>query len=206
MAKKTTSIIEISPQSLGEVISSPDDIQRKIYTLRGVQVMIDRDLAELYQVTTSALNQAVKRNVNRFPNRYMFQLTAEEFAYWKSQIVITNSEKMGLRQRPFVFTEQGISQLSAVLRSQVAVEVSIRIIDAFVAMRHYITANAGMLQRIESLEEFKLETRQEFKSIGERFDEIMNRLDDGRLKAKMGVFFDGQMFDAFAMPNIRQSM
>lgn len=114
-------------------------IQSKIYEIRGQRVMLDRDLAELYQVTTGALNQAVKRNIDRFPLDFMFQLTDAETENWKSQIVITNSITMGLRRNPHAFTEQGVSMLSAVLRSPVAVQTSIAIMRAFVAMRNYIT-------------------------------------------------------------------
>ena len=165
--------------------------------------MLDRDLAECYGVTTGALNQAVKRNIGRFPERFMFQMSQEEFENWKSQIVITNSLKMGLRQRPYVFTEQGITQLSAVLRSKTAIEVSIRINDAFHAMRHYIMNNAGILQRMTNIEAHQLQTDilvEEWQNeTNKRFDDILRRLDDGSLKAKIGVFFDGQMFDAFAL-------
>ena len=100
-------------------------IQSKIYEIRGQRVMLDRDLAELYQVTTSALNQAVKRNIERFPPDFMFQLTDAETENWKSQIVITNSITMGLRRNPYAFTEQGVSMVSAVLKSSVAIQVSI---------------------------------------------------------------------------------
>lgn len=114
-------------------------IQNKIYEIRGQRVMLDRDLAELYWVTTSALNQAVKRNLERFPGDFMFQLSNEETEKWKSQIVISNSITMGLRRNPYAFTEQGVSMLSAVLKSKTAVNVSIAIMRAFVAMRNYIT-------------------------------------------------------------------
>ena len=189
------------------LLRSQSDIQKRIYTIRGVQVMLDRDIAQLYQVETKVLNQAVKRNGRRFPDYYMFQLTEEEWQNWKSQFVTSNymdaeemqAIKMGVRRPPFAFTEQGISQLSAVLKSDHAIQTSIRIIDAFVAMRRFILSNAGLFQRIESLEAFRIETRQGLKAIDERFDQIMNRLDDGSLKQNLGIFFDGQMFDAFVL-------
>ena len=115
----------------------PVDIRGRILTIRGVQVMLDRDLAELYDVPTGALNQAVKRNAKRFPERFVFQLSEKEFANWKSQIVISNSERMGLRKRPYAFTEHGITMLAALLKSERAIEISVRIVDAFVAMRRY---------------------------------------------------------------------
>ena len=119
-------------------------IQNKIYEVRGQRVMLDRDLAELYGVTTSALNQAVKRNQERFPEDFMFQLTSDETEKWKSQIVISNSLTMGLRRNPYAFTEQGVSMLSAVLKSDTAVKVSIAIMRAFVAMRNYITTTTSV--------------------------------------------------------------
>lgn len=182
-----------------------DQIQSHIYTIRGVQVMLDRDLAVLYQVETKVLNQAVKRNINRFPDRFMFQLTSEEFENWKSQNVTSNlltdeerkSFKMGLRRAPYVFTEQGVSQLSAVLHSDVAVEASIRIIDAFVALRKFVFNNASLFQRLESVELRQLET-------DKKIENLLCRLDDGSVKIKKGIFFDHQMFDArfyrFARP------
>lgn len=112
-------------------------IQNKIYEIRGERVMLDRDLAELYNVPTKALNQAVKRNLERFPEDFMFQLNESEFANLRSQIV--TSRWGGTRTMPYAFTEQGVSMLSAILRSETAVKVSIAIMRAFVAMRNYIT-------------------------------------------------------------------
>lgn len=177
-----------------------DQIQSHIYTIRGVQVMLDRDLAVLYQVETKVLNQAVKRNINRFPDRFMFQLTSEEFENWKSQNVTSNlltdeerkSFKMGLRRAPYVFTEQGVSQLSAVLHSDVAVEASIRIIDAFVALRKFVFNNASLFQRLESVELRQLET-------DKKIENLLCRLDNGSVKIKKGIFFDRQMFDALVL-------
>ena len=108
----------------------PVDIRSRILTIRGVQVMLDRDLAELYDVPTGALNQAVKRNAKRFPERFVFQLSEKEFANWKSQIVISNSERMGLRKRPYAFTEHGITMLAALLKSERAIGISVCIVDA----------------------------------------------------------------------------
>lgn len=141
-------------------------IENLIFTIRGVQVMLDRDLAKLYDVTTGNLNKAVKRNIERFPERFMFQLTKEEFEQIKYNFQtcsneIQNSNLMfqngisnwgGTRHLPFAFTEQGVTQLSAVLHSDVAVATSIRIIDAFVAMRKFISANAGIFQRLDLIE------------------------------------------------------
>ena len=116
-------------------------IESKIFSIRGQQVMLDRDLAELYQVETRVLNQAVARNLDIFPERFAFQLTKKEFNNWKSQIVISNSDKMGLRKLPYVFTEHGCLQASNVLKSAVAKKMSVFIIDAFVAMKNQIFSN-----------------------------------------------------------------
>lgn len=195
MAKKS-STIPTCTTSLD--IYTPDTIQSRIFTIRGTQVIMDADLAEFYQVKTIALNQAVKRNIGRFPERYRFQLTEEE----KNEL-ITNCDRFRTLKHsnylPYAFTEQGVTQLSAILRSNIAVEMSVRINDAFHAMRKFIMANAGLFQRIESLEAYRLEAKQEFKTIGERFDQIMDRLDDGSLKQHLGIFFDGQMFDAYVL-------
>lgn len=176
-----------------------DDIRHRIYTIRGVQVMLDRDLAECYQVTTGRLNEAVKRNSERFPHDFMFQLTDEETATWKSQIAITNSIKMGLRHNPYAFTEEGIAQLAGVLRSAVAVQTSIRIQRAFVAMRHFLMQNAGVFQRIEQLERRQLMTDSRVDDVHSQIESVLSRLDDGSLKHKLGMFFDGQMFESYSL-------
>lgn len=113
-------------------------IQSKIYEIRGQKVMLDRDLAEMYGVETRALNQAVKRNIDRFPVDFMFQLTDEETEIWKSQIVITNSIKMGVRRNPFAFTELGVAMLSSVLNSKTAIQINMGIMRAFVAVRQML--------------------------------------------------------------------
>lgn len=113
-------------------------IQSKIYEIRGYKVMLDRDLAEMYGVQTKVLNQAVKRNPDRFPEDFMFQLTDNETQIWKSQIVTSNSIKMGVRRNPYAFTEHGVIMLASVLRSDIAVQTSILITRAFVAIRELI--------------------------------------------------------------------
>jgi len=126
-------------------------IQNKIYEIRGQRVMLDRDLSELYQVTTSALNQAVKRNAKRFPTDFMFRLTDAETENWKSQIVITNSVKMGLRQNPYAFTEQGVAMLSGLLNSDVAIQANIVIMRAFVSMRNYLSQQSALPESTDFL-------------------------------------------------------
>lgn len=128
-------------------------IQNKIYEIRGQKVMIDRDLAEMYGVQTKALNQAVKRNIERFPEDFMFQLTTEETQNWKSQIVTTNSIKMGLRRNPYAFTELGVAMLSSVLTSKIAIQVNMGIMRAFVAVRQYLLSANNPTQEIENLKQ-----------------------------------------------------
>lgn len=138
-------------------------IQRKIYEIRGQKVILDRDLAALYQVETRVLNQAVKRNIERFPEDFMFQLTKEEWrdissqimatTDWKSQIVTSNSIKMGVRKMPYAFTEHGVIMLASLLRSDIAITMSVQITRAFVAMRQTIASLAATESKIELLNE-----------------------------------------------------
>jgi len=134
------------------IIISEEIIVSKIYLIRGKKVMIDRDLALLYGVETRVLNQAVKRNPKRFPDDFMFQMSGEEMENWKSQIVISNNEKMGLRKPPFVFTEQGVAMLSSVLNSERAILVNVQIIRVFTKMRELISSHKEILQKLEQLE------------------------------------------------------
>jgi len=169
-------------------------IQDKIYTIRGVQVMIDRDLALLYEVETRVLNQAVKRNIERFPEEFMFQLTKEELKNWMSQIVISNKETMGLRKLPFVFTEQGVSMLSAVLKSQTAIATSIQIIKSFVKMKQFLQNNASIFQRIQTIE--KRQISYEVKN-DTKVDAILNAIEEKGIPQKQHIFYNGQIFDAY---------
>lgn len=136
----------------------PDEaIINKIYVMRGKKVMIDRDLAELYGVETRVLNQAVRRNEKRFPGDFMFQMTPEEMQDWKSQIVISNTEKMGLRKPPLAFTEQGVAMLSSVLNSDRAIMVNIAIIRVFTKMRELLSTHKEILLKLEQLEKKDIE-------------------------------------------------
>jgi hypothetical protein len=130
-----------------------DVIEKRIFLIRGQNVMFDRDLAELYQVETRTLNQAVKRNIDRFPKDFMFQLNKKEFENWRSQIVMSNSDKMGLRRKPYVFTEQGVAMLSSVLNSKRAVQVNIAIMRVFVNVRKIVSANKEALTKLNRLED-----------------------------------------------------
>jgi hypothetical protein len=190
------------------------DIDNRIYTIRGIQVMVDRDLAELYQVETKVLNQAVKRNIERFPETFRFQLSEAEtsellthkdrlgflnsqndYLDSRSQIVTLNekSTKRGhnIKYLPYVFTEQGVAMLSAVLRSDVAVQVSIQIMNAFVEMRKLMANHSGLLQRMEGIERKQLESDQ-------KFEQIFKALEAGKPDPNQGIFFDGQIFDAYS--------
>ncbi len=126
-------------------------ITSKIHVIREQKVMIDRDLAELYGVETKVLKQAVRRNIERFPKDFMFKLTKEELENWRSQIVTSNSEKMGLRHAPFAFTEQGVAMLSSVLRSKQAIQMNIEIIRVFTKLRRIILDTANMAVEIEKI-------------------------------------------------------
>jgi hypothetical protein len=136
----------------------PDElIINKIILLRDQKVLVDRDLAELYGVDTRTLNQAVKRNLKRFPDDFMFQMSKEEFEIWRSQIVMTNNDKMGLRRPPYVFTEQGVAMLSSVLNSDRAILVNIQIMRVFTKMRALLDSHKEILRKLESIEKKDVE-------------------------------------------------
>lgn len=172
-------------------------IQDKIFTIRNIHVMLDSDLAKLFNVETKVLNQAVKRNLQRFPSDFMFQLSTEEWSNIRSQFV-TLEEGRGKYRKflPFVFSEQGVSMLSAVLKSSVAIEISITIIRAFVEMRTFLTKNALIFQRLDNIESkqqiFQIQTT-------EKFEQIFKALDDKRTTPKQGIMYNGQIFDAYKL-------
>ena len=170
------------------VLNEEPDIQHLIRTIRGVQVMLDRDMAKLYGVETGALNRQVKRNEERFPADFMFRLSTEEWNDLKCQNGI--SSWGGDRQCPYAFTENGIAMLSSVLRSHTAIEVNIRIMRAFTAIRRFLLANSQVFQRIEAVEKRQILT-------DAKVDSILERLDEGQVPER-GVFYDGQLWDARA--------
>ena len=130
----------------------PDEIiMSKIYLIRGVKVMLDRDLAELYGVQTKALKQAVRRNIERFPEDFMFEMTDNEFANWRSQFVTSNSDLMGLRHKPFCFTEQGVTMLSCILNSKRAIELNIQIVRIFTKLRESLTDSYAIKLEMEKI-------------------------------------------------------
>ena len=179
------------------------EIENRIFHFRGTQVMLDSDLANIYKVETRVLNQAVNRNIERFPELFRFQLTEAEFENWKSQIVMSENHNLksqnvmssahgGRRSLPYAFTEQGLAMLSAVLRSDVAVKVSIQIISAFVEMRKFIANHYGLLQRMDGIERKQIETDQ-------KFEQVFKALESKNAIPNQGVFFDGQVFDAYEL-------
>ncbi|MDP8170626.1 ORF6N domain-containing protein [Pasteurella skyensis] len=180
------------------------DIKSKIYTIRNKQVMLDRDLASLYGVELKRLTEQVKRNIARFPEHFRFQLTQQEYENLKSQFATSSFELEnkhgGDRHIPYVFTEQGVSMLSAVLRSSTAIEVSIKIIDSFVTMRKFISQNGDIFKRIETLEQSQLITNT-------NIDKIFKALENKDPIQQQGIFFNGQIFDAhkFVSDLIRKS-
>lgn len=173
-----------------ELIISQKQIENRICTIRGNQVMMDRDLAEMYQVGTKVLNQAVKRNIERFPESFRFQLSDNE----KNELVTNCDRFESLKHssnNPYAFTEQGVAMLSAVLRSDVAVKVSIQIINAFIEMRKLIANHSGLLQRMEGIERKQLEA-------DHKFEQVLKALEGNKIPTQ-GVFFDGQIFDAYEL-------
>ena len=135
------------------IIAIPSErIINRIFLIRGRKVMIDRDLAELYGVETRVLNQAVRRNIDRFPSDFMFQLNKQETSIWKSQIVMSTADKKGLRRSPLVFTEQGVAMLSSVLNSNRAIQVNVQIIRTFTKLRELLTTNKELREKIENME------------------------------------------------------
>lgn len=174
------------------------DIEQLIYVIRGTQVMIDSDLAMLYGVETKRLNEAVKRNANRFPDDFMFQLTQEEAIGSRSQIATLKAQRgQNIKYLPYAFTSNGIAMLSSVLRSQIAVSVNIRIMRAFTAAQQFFAANAQMFQRIEVIEHSQLALAAHQQDTDKKVEQILKQLDDKTKTPTQGIFFDGQIFDAY---------
>lgn len=174
------------------VIINNKDIKNMIYTFRDQQVMVDSDLAKLYQVTTGNLNKAVKRNLSRFPEHFRFQLTEHEYKNLRFQngSPSSNNNYGGRRYMPYVFTEQGIAMLSAVLKSDIAVEVSVKIMNSFVEMRRFLLSNQELFSRLDRIEIKQLETDR-------KFEEVFNYI-AANTEIKQNIFYDGQIYDAFS--------
>ena len=175
--------------SKNEMVNFEESIRDRIYSIRGYQVMLDSDLAELYGVKTKVLNQAVKRNIDRFPERYCFILTQGE----KDEVVTNCDHLLKLKfsyNLPYAFTEQGVAMLSAVLKSKTAVDISIKIIDTFIEMRKFIQMNAQVFQRLDRVELKQIETDQ-------KFEKVFDALESKDPIPEQGIFFEGQVFDAY---------
>lgn len=170
------------------IVPIEKDIANLIYVVREHQIMFDRDLAKLYQVETGQLNRQVKRNIERFPSDFMFQLTKEEMENLKCQNGIASWG--GDRHLPYAFTENGVAMLSSVLRSATAIEVNIRIMRAFNVMQHFLANNAHLFRRLSNIEYRQIE-------IDKRIDEVFERL-NANMQPSQGIFYDGQVFDAYA--------
>ena len=172
-------------------------IESMIMEIRGLQVLLDRDLAVLYGVETKVLNQAVKRNVERFPNHFRFQLSEEETV--KLVTICDRFESLKHSSSlPFVFTEQGVAMLSAVLHGQTAIQVSIRIMEAFVAMRRFFANHISLFQRVEDLEHNQLELFSRQATNERRLEEVFQQMEVANNFPKEGIFYNGQIFDAYA--------
>ena len=175
-----------------------DDIENLIYTIRGKQVMLDSDVANLYQYKTKSLNLAVKRNIERFPEEFCFQLTENELNNLRFQIETSKKEKNiltssrgGRRYLPYVFTEQGVAMLAGILKSDIAVNISIKIIKAFISMRKFLIQNGQVFERLSILEYKQLENEK-------NFDKVFNMLQQ-KDDVKQKIFFEGQIWDSYSL-------
>jgi thiol-disulfide isomerase/thioredoxin len=176
-----------------ELIINENNIKDKIHTIRNLQVMLDKDLAELYGVKPIRLREQIKRNITRFPDDFMFQLIDKEVDFMVSQNAIPSKKYLG-GSLPLVFTEQGVSMISTILKSEIAVNVSVQIIRVFVSMRKLISQNISMFERFERIE-------QRLTIYDKNFDKLFEVLEDKTLKAKQGIFYDGEIFDAYIFIN-----
>ena len=173
-----------------------EDIKNLIYTVRGKQVMLDSDVAMLYHYETKSINKAMKRNINRFPEDFCFQLTEKEVENLRFQIGTSSLNKEnygGRRYLPYVYTEQGISMLAGVLKNEIAIQVSISIIRAFIEMRRFISLNGQIFQEISDIKGQLLEHDKKFDEV---FDELQRKQET---EFKQSIFFDGQIFDAYSL-------
>jgi len=204
--RNTKDMLQQESKQLPDIEISEVTIKNLIHVVRGEQVMLAGDLAMLYKVETRALNQAVKRNIARFPEMFRFQITEEEYENLKSQFVISSLEDEGAhggrRYLPYVFTEQGIAMLSAVLRSDVAIQMSIKIMNAFVQMRRFLTSNSLMFEKINEIEirqiQDGIKVQQLEKKTEKRFEEVFDYIAKHK-ESNQRIFFNGQIYDAFSL-------
>jgi hypothetical protein len=158
-----------------------ETIASRIYLIRGINVMLDRDLAELYEVETAQLKRAVRRNIDRFPDDFMFELTKKELDHWRCQFGTSNSDKMGLRHKPMAFTEQGVAMLSSVLRSKRAIHVNIQIMRVFTKLRQMVLDNEDLKRELAKMRE---QTDERFQIVFETLDQLLSM--DNKPKRKIG--------------------
>ena len=195
MEEKNNNIVPVN-EDLNAIKYETENIKNLIYTIRGKQVMLDSDVAMLYQYTTKSINKAMKRNINRFPEDFCFQLTEKEVENLRFQFGPSSLKKEnygGRRYLPYVYTEQGISMLAGVLKNEIAVQVSINIIRAFIEMRKFISLNGKLFKRLTNVECKILEH-------DKKFDIVFNELQkDEKMEFKQKIFFDGQIYDAYSL-------
>ncbi len=195
MEKENNNIVPIN-EELNVVTNKIENIKNLIYTIRGKQVMLDSDVAKLYNCETKYVNRVVKRNIERFPEEFCFQLEQKEFQNLRCQFVTSSFEKQnygGRRYMPYVFTEQGIAMLSALLKSDIAVNVSIQIMKAFIEMRNFLFYNGRVFQEINTMKSKLLEYDEKFDIV---FDELQNKKEE---EFKQKIFFNGQIYDSYSL-------
>lgn len=199
--EKENSIAPIN-EELDVVEYEIEDIKQKIYTIRGRQVMLDKDIAMLYEVKTKQINQAVKRNIQRFPEIFCFQLSETEYDSLRSQIVTLKNQGRGQHRKylPYAFTEQGVAMLSAVLHSDKAIDVSINIMDAFVEMRKYISTNGLVLEKLTNMENNLTSINYKLLDHDKKFDIVFDELQEKKKQEEnQRIFFEGQIWDAYKL-------
>lgn len=179
------------------MIYDEDDLRSKIHIIRNRQVMIDRDLTAIYGVETRRLNEQVKRNTERFPEDFCFQLNDEEFGNWKSQNATSNSDRMGLRKNPYAFTEQGVAMLASVLKTKTAVDASVKIVRVFVAMRHFIMNNAKIFVEIQDIKNHLIESDIHHKENDRKIEQLFSLMEQSDKEVNEGLFYNGQIFDSY---------
>lgn len=172
--------------------SNSGEVESRIFTVRGEHVILDSDLAKLYGTVTKRFNEQVQRNIGRFPTTFMFQLTVEEWASLRSQFATINGRGHHRKYLPYVFTEHGVIMAAAVLKSEIADKASVKVVEAFVAMRRFLSTNAPIFQRVEQIEYKLLEN-------DHKFDQVFAKLEEKALKPKQGIFFEGQVYDAYEL-------
>ena len=202
MEKENDNVMIVNKESGIEKYET-DNIKNLIYTIRVKQVMLDSDVAMLYHYETKKINQTVKRNIERFPKKFCFQLTEDEIENLRSQFVTSSFKKEnygGRRYLPYAFTEQGIAMLSGLLKNEIAVQVSIYIMDAFIEMRKFIATNGQVFERLTSIEYRVLEQNKMLTEHEKKFEKVFDELQKNeKIEFKQSIFFDGQIYDAYSL-------